>query len=173
MALRNGCELRTALHLSLFHLRALASPGEPPRTPVREAVGGAPLLSLGPWAKRVLEYVLMVVVGDASVSSFSRSVGRRASESQHSLQSTLRLNLWILSMASRLKGPGYWANEGTAPCESDQAVLGDRSSKWGTEQDQRGMARMGKKQELRRQFKFLSITGYATILSCSWEFAMM
>ena len=43
----------------------------------------------------------------------------------------------------------------------------------GTEWDQRGMARLGRKQELRRQFRFFGITGYAVILSCSWEFAMM
>lgn len=43
----------------------------------------------------------------------------------------------------------------------------------GTEWDQRGMLRMGKKQELRREFSFLSITGYAMILGCSWEFALM
>lgn len=45
--------------------------------------------------------------------------------------------------------------------------------KLGTERDQRGMVRMGKKQELRREFRFFSITGYAMILGCSWEFALM
>ena len=47
------------------------------------------------------------------------------------------------------------------------------SEKNGTEWDQRGMERIGKKQELRREFKFFSITGYAMILGCSWEFALM
>ncbi len=50
---------------------------------------------------------------------------------------------------------------------------GDTAEKLGTEWDQRGMARMGKKQELRREFQFFSITGYAIILGCSWEFALM
>ena len=50
---------------------------------------------------------------------------------------------------------------------------GGTSEKLGTEWDQRGMLRMGKKQELRREFRFLSITGYAMILGCSWEFALM
>ena len=50
---------------------------------------------------------------------------------------------------------------------------GDVSEKLGTEYDQRDMVRMGKKQELRREFQFFSITGYAVLLSCSWEFAMM
>lgn len=52
-------------------------------------------------------------------------------------------------------------------------TLGAVSEKLGTGPDQRGMIRMGKKQELRRQFHFFSITGYAVILGCSWEFAMM
>ncbi|KAL8767137.1 MAG: hypothetical protein Q9194_006077 [Teloschistes cf. exilis] len=43
----------------------------------------------------------------------------------------------------------------------------------GNEWDRRGMARIGKKQELRRDFHFFSITGYAMILGCSWEFALM
>ena len=47
------------------------------------------------------------------------------------------------------------------------------NEKLGTEWDQRGMLRMGKKQELRRVFRFFSITGYAMILGCSWEFALM
>jgi hypothetical protein len=54
-----------------------------------------------------------------------------------------------------------------------QVTPGDESKKLGTEYDQRGMVRMGRKQELRRQFEFFSITGYAVILGCSWEFAMM
>ena len=47
------------------------------------------------------------------------------------------------------------------------------SEKLGTLWDRRGMVRMGKKQELRREFQFFSITGYAMILGCSWEFALM
>ena len=49
----------------------------------------------------------------------------------------------------------------------------DASEKLGNDWDQRGMARIGKKQELRREFRFFSITGYALILGCSWEFALM
>lgn len=45
--------------------------------------------------------------------------------------------------------------------------------KCGNDWDQRGMVRIGKKQELRREFQFFSITGYAMILGCSWEFALM
>jgi len=50
---------------------------------------------------------------------------------------------------------------------------GDVSEKQGTEWDARGMLRIGKKQELRREFRFISITGYAMILGCSWEFALI
>ena len=50
---------------------------------------------------------------------------------------------------------------------------GDTEEKVGNEWDQRGMVRIGKKQELRREFHFFSITGYAMILGCSWEFALM
>ena len=49
----------------------------------------------------------------------------------------------------------------------------EASEKLGNDWDQRGMARIGKKQELRREFHFFSITGYAMILGCSWEFALM
>ncbi len=57
--------------------------------------------------------------------------------------------------------------------EIPDVTPGDTAEKLGTEWDQRGMVRMGKKQELRREFQFFSITGYAMILGCSWEFALM
>ena len=68
--------------------------------------------------------------------------------------------------------------EGSVFYQSDVHELpdvtpGDNSEKMGTEWDQRGMVRIGKKQELRREFQFFSITGYAMILGCSWEFALM
>ena len=57
--------------------------------------------------------------------------------------------------------------------ELPDVTAGDTSEKLGNKWDQRGMVRMGKKQELRREFHFFSITGYAMILGCSWEFALM
>ena len=57
--------------------------------------------------------------------------------------------------------------------ELPDVTPGDTSEKLGDEWDRRGMARIGKKQELRREFRFFSITGYAMILGCSWEFALM
>ena len=57
--------------------------------------------------------------------------------------------------------------------ELPDVTPGDSSEKLGNEWDQRGMVRLGKKQELRREFHFFSITGYAMILGCSWEFALM
>ncbi len=50
---------------------------------------------------------------------------------------------------------------------------GDTDEKLGNEYDQRGMNRMGKKQELRRDFQFFSIWGFAVILGCSWEYVFM
>ena len=57
--------------------------------------------------------------------------------------------------------------------ELPDVTPGDTLEKLGNEWDQRGMVRLGKKQELRREFHFVSITGYAMILGCSWEFALM
>ena len=57
--------------------------------------------------------------------------------------------------------------------ELPDVTPGDTLEKLGNDWDQRGMVRIGKKQELRREFHFFSITGYAMILGCSWEFALM
>jgi choline transport protein len=43
------------------------------------------------------------------------------------------------------------------------------SEKKGTEGDQRDMYRMGKQQELRRNFRFVSIFGYSMVLMATWE----
>ena len=50
---------------------------------------------------------------------------------------------------------------------------GEVDEKLGNEHDQRGMMRMGKKQELRRNFHFFSIWGFAVMLGCSWEYVFM
>ncbi len=57
--------------------------------------------------------------------------------------------------------------------ELPDVTPGDTLEKLGNDWDQAGMVRIGKKQELRREFHFFSITGYAMILGCSWEFALM
>ena len=57
--------------------------------------------------------------------------------------------------------------------EVPDVTPGDTSAKLGNQWDRYGMVRIGKKQELRREFHFFSITGYAMILGCSWEFALM
>ena len=57
--------------------------------------------------------------------------------------------------------------------ELPDVTPGDTSEKLGNDWDRRGMVRIGKKQELRRKFQFYSITGYAMILGCSWEFVLM
>jgi hypothetical protein len=49
--------------------------------------------------------------------------------------------------------------------ESQEGV----SEKRGTDGDQRDMYRMGKQQELRRNFRFVSIFGYSMVLMATWE----
>ena len=44
--------------------------------------------------------------------------------------------------------------------------------KAGTEADRRDMARMGKMQELRRNFSFFPIFGFAAVLMITWEAIM-
>ncbi|KAH3994513.1 hypothetical protein HBI56_160530 [Parastagonospora nodorum] len=51
--------------------------------------------------------------------------------------------------------------------DSQKDVVG--SAKKGTPNDQRDMHRMGKTQELRRNFRFVSIFGYSMILMATWE----
>ncbi|OCK79331.1 amino acid transporter [Lepidopterella palustris CBS 459.81] len=48
-----------------------------------------------------------------------------------------------------------------------------QSEKYGTAYDERDMQRMGKLQQLRRNFRFFSIFGYAVILGNTWEFALV
>ena len=48
--------------------------------------------------------------------------------------------------------------------EDDAKIEGEVSEKMGDQQDARDMIRMGKKQELRREFQFFSIWDYAVIL---------
>ncbi|KAF2713003.1 amino acid transporter [Pleomassaria siparia CBS 279.74] len=43
----------------------------------------------------------------------------------------------------------------------------------GTQHDEFDMDRMGKRQELRRDFQFMSMFGYAVILGSTWEFALI
>lgn len=43
------------------------------------------------------------------------------------------------------------------------------SEKKGTAGDQKDMYRMGKQQELRRNFRFVSIFGYSMVLMATWE----
>ena len=45
------------------------------------------------------------------------------------------------------------------------------SEKKGSPDDQKDMHRMGKVQELRRNFRFVSIFGYSMILMATWETA--
>jgi amino acid permease len=39
--------------------------------------------------------------------------------------------------------------------------------------DQRDMRRLGKRQELKRRFRFFSIAGYVIVLGLTWEFSLV
>ena len=43
------------------------------------------------------------------------------------------------------------------------------TEKKGTVDDQKDMFRMGKAQEMRRNFRFVSIFGFTMLVMCSWE----
>ncbi|KAF2768363.1 amino acid transporter [Teratosphaeria nubilosa] len=72
-----------------------------------------------------------------------------------------------------MKATQFYAAEPGSPTWQPYVTDGETDEKLGTEYDMRAMVRMGKKQELRREFQFLSIWGYAVILGCSWEFALV
>ncbi|KAK5120617.1 hypothetical protein LTR85_005975 [Meristemomyces frigidus] len=56
--------------------------------------------------------------------------------------------------------------------ELTDVTEGAVEQKLGTKYDQRDMVRMGKRQELRRNFQFFSLFGYAVILGCTWEWGL-
>ncbi|KAK5130289.1 hypothetical protein LTR08_002249 [Meristemomyces frigidus] len=56
--------------------------------------------------------------------------------------------------------------------EQAEVSAGAVDEKVGTTYDQRDMSRLGKRQELRRNFQFFSIFGYAVILGYTWEWAL-
>ncbi|CAO2653632.1 Nn.00g030430.m01.CDS01 [Neocucurbitaria sp. VM-36] len=58
------------------------------------------------------------------------------------------------------------------PRDSESQELPVVSEKKGTPDDQKDMHRMGKTQELRRNFRFVSIFGYSMILMATWETAL-
>jgi choline transport protein len=54
-------------------------------------------------------------------------------------------------------------------CDTDSQRAGVVSNRRGTTRDQHDMRRMGKQQELRRNFRFVSIFGYSMVLMATWE----
>ena len=71
------------------------------------------------------------------------------------------------------KGNPAWRSNTVDVQEMVENSAGHISEKLGNEHDQRGMIRMGKKPELRRDFHFFSIWGFAVILGCSWEYVFI
>lgn len=55
------------------------------------------------------------------------------------------------------------------PCDNGVPQDAAASQKLGTTNDQKDMYRMGKQQELRRNFRFVSIFGYSMVLMATWE----
>ncbi|KAM3434969.1 hypothetical protein MY4824_005122 [Beauveria thailandica] len=53
--------------------------------------------------------------------------------------------------------------------DDDDEQLRKDLVKYGNDDDKRDMARMGKIQEMRRNFKSLTVLGFCAILMCSWE----
>jgi choline transport protein len=53
--------------------------------------------------------------------------------------------------------------------DNDSQRDGVASDRQGTTRDQHDMRRMGKEQELRRNFRFVSIFGYSMVLMATWE----
>ena len=72
-----------------------------------------------------------------------------------------------------LKNENGWPESKFAVRPVDDLAEDDVDEKLGTAHDQRAMIRMGKKQELRRNFRFFSIWGFAVMLGCSWEYVFM
>jgi len=63
-----------------------------------------------------------------------------------------------------MKSVPFWQDTALDANDVDGIGSGEISEKTGNQYDQRDMVRMGKKQELRRDFQFFSIWGYAVIL---------
>lgn len=76
-------------------------------------------------------------------------------------------------MATTLKSVNIGDGKDDAHTYELEVTPGAEDMKLGTRSDQRDMVRLGKKQELQRQFKFFSMYGYAVILGASWEYAFI
>ncbi|KAI4658087.1 uncharacterized protein J4E79_007068 [Alternaria viburni] len=71
---------------------------------------------------------------------------------------------------SMMKGPSEAIDSPNSIELANQTAVGE---KYGTHSDESDMDRMGKLQELRRQFKFLTIFGFAVLLGSTWEYALI
>nr|POF04539.1 putative amino-acid permease pb24d3.02c [Quercus suber] len=57
----------------------------------------------------------------------------------------------------------------TSTVNHETAMMDEPSYKVGTVRDQEDMRRVGKMQELRRNFRLLSVLGFTAVLMCTWE----
>jgi choline transport protein len=72
---------------------------------------------------------------------------------------------YTASSSSDIKKPALDLDE--SPVDGDAAEWGD------TPQDVRDMQRLGKKQEFKRNFAFLSTLGFVSIYMATWEFVLV
>jgi hypothetical protein len=68
-----------------------------------------------------------------------------------------------------MSDPKTEAKTAIQPRDSDSHEDVLVTEKKGTHGDQKDMYRMGKQQELRRNFRFVSIFGYSMVLMATWE----
>jgi hypothetical protein len=80
------------------------------------------------------------------------------------------LLLWISALCTMSGSKSELDIDLRRDSESQEDVV--VSEKKGTHDDQKDMHRMGKTQELRRNFRFVSIFGYSMILMATWETAL-
>jgi choline transport protein len=65
------------------------------------------------------------------------------------------------------KGDSLTSTTEQVPIDPENVNLSEE--KKGTAKDQKDMWRMGKAQEMRRNFRFVSILGFTMLVMCSWE----
>lgn len=108
----------------------------------------------------------VAAVGEPTVSAVEHCIKSRAVTTISQSNLAKPLTSPYSSMAT-LKSENGWPESKLDVRQVVDVTEGDTDEKLGTEHDQRGMIRMGKKQELRREFRFFSIWGFAVMLGCS------
>ncbi|KAK3723476.1 hypothetical protein LTR37_001728 [Vermiconidia calcicola] len=78
---------------------------------------------------------------------------------------------WNIELQQSDPRNGRFSNDGLDdPSDSDVQQVSGKS--YDPAPDQRDMRRLGKRQELKRRFRFFSIVGYVIVLGLTWEFSL-